>query len=54
MKDSLGGLYAFAGTVVPPLRERGVFRVEFEGTTLRDHLGLDHPDAQLPGERVGS
>jgi FMN-dependent oxidoreductase (nitrilotriacetate monooxygenase family) len=35
-----GGLDAFADTVVPLLQERGVFRTEYEGTTLREHLGL--------------
>jgi FMN-dependent oxidoreductase (nitrilotriacetate monooxygenase family) len=39
-----GGLDAFADRVVPLLQERGVFRTEYEGTTLRDHLGLAHPD----------
>lgn len=39
-----GGLDAFADTVVPLLQERGVFRADYEGTTLRDHLGLAHPD----------
>ncbi|HXY94155.1 MAG TPA: LLM class flavin-dependent oxidoreductase [Acidimicrobiia bacterium] len=29
--------------VVPVLRERGVFRLAYEGTTLRDHLGLARP-----------
>ncbi|MBQ0851975.1 NtaA/DmoA family FMN-dependent monooxygenase [Streptomyces sp. NPDC057620] len=41
-----GGLDAFADTVVPLLQERGVFRTEYEGTTLRDHLGLDRPAAR--------
>ena len=36
-----GGLDEFADTVVPLLQERGVFRTEYEGDTLRDHLGLD-------------
>ncbi|WP_327222660.1 NtaA/DmoA family FMN-dependent monooxygenase [Streptomyces platensis] len=49
-----GGLDAFADTVVPLLQERGVFRTEYEGTTLRDHLGLDHPDAEAPARRVAS
>jgi len=40
-----GGLDEFADTVVPLLQERGVFRSEYEGPTLRDHLGL-----ALPGE----
>jgi FMN-dependent oxidoreductase (nitrilotriacetate monooxygenase family) len=39
------GLDAFADTVVPLLQERGVFREDYTGTTLRDHLGLAHPDA---------
>jgi FMN-dependent oxidoreductase (nitrilotriacetate monooxygenase family) len=35
-----GGLDEFADTVVPLLQERGVFRTEYTGATLRDHLGL--------------
>jgi FMN-dependent oxidoreductase (nitrilotriacetate monooxygenase family) len=35
-----GGLDEFADTVVPLLQERGVFRTEYQGATLRDHLGL--------------
>ena len=35
-----GGLDEFADTVVPLLQERGTFRTEYEGTTLRGHLGL--------------
>lgn len=30
----------FVDLVVPELRERGLFRERYEGTTLRDHLGL--------------
>jgi FMN-dependent oxidoreductase (nitrilotriacetate monooxygenase family) len=40
-----GGLDTFADTVVPLLQEQGVFRADYEGTTLRDHLGLAQPDA---------
>ena len=36
-----GGLDEFADTVVPLLQERGSFRTEYTGTTLREHLGLD-------------
>ena len=36
-----GGLDRFADEVVPLLQERGVFRTEYTGTTLREHLGLD-------------
>lgn len=39
------GLDEFADKVVPLLQEQGVFRTEYEGTTLREHLGLTHPDA---------
>ncbi|GAQ59312.1 NtaA/DmoA family FMN-dependent monooxygenase [Streptomyces acidiscabies] len=39
-----GGLDDFADQVVPLLQEQGVFRTDYEGTTLRDHLGLAHPD----------
>ncbi|WP_329562305.1 NtaA/DmoA family FMN-dependent monooxygenase [Kitasatospora sp. NBC_01266] len=49
-----GGLDAFADTVVPLLQERGVFRTEYQGSTLRDHLGLAHPDADAASERVAS
>ncbi|WP_327307772.1 NtaA/DmoA family FMN-dependent monooxygenase [Streptomyces sp. NBC_01298] len=43
-----GGLDAFADTVVPLLQERGVFRREYEGPTLRDHLGLAAPRTLAP------
>ncbi|SDC71214.1 FMN-dependent oxidoreductase, nitrilotriacetate monooxygenase family [Geodermatophilus telluris] len=35
-----GGLDPFVDSVVPLLQERGVHRTEYEGTTLREHLGL--------------
>jgi FMN-dependent oxidoreductase (nitrilotriacetate monooxygenase family) len=38
-----GGLDEFADTVVPILQEWGRFRSEYEGPTLRDHLGLPLP-----------
>ncbi|WP_329129207.1 NtaA/DmoA family FMN-dependent monooxygenase [Streptomyces sp. NBC_01476] len=44
-----GGLDEFADTVVPLLQERGVFRHDYAGTTLRDHLGLRTPH---PGDAV--
>ena len=34
------GLAPFVDKVVPLLQERGVFRTDYTGTTLRDHLGL--------------
>lgn len=38
-----GGLDEFVDRVVPLLQERGVFRTEYRGTTLRSHLGLPEP-----------
>ncbi|MEV4161544.1 NtaA/DmoA family FMN-dependent monooxygenase [Nonomuraea dietziae] len=38
-----GGLDDFVDRVVPLLQERGVFRGEYTGTTLREHLGLGGP-----------
>jgi FMN-dependent oxidoreductase (nitrilotriacetate monooxygenase family) len=52
-----GGIDEFADTVVPLLQERGVFRSEYEGTTLRDHLGLAAPrkrDESHATERAAS
>ncbi|WP_206935203.1 LLM class flavin-dependent oxidoreductase [Roseococcus thiosulfatophilus] len=37
------GLERFIRLVVPELRRRGLFRTAYEGTTLRDHLGLPRP-----------
>ena len=38
-----GGLDEFVDRVVPLLQERGAFRTEYTGTTLRSHLGLPEP-----------
>ncbi|MBB3444544.1 LLM class flavin-dependent oxidoreductase [Rhizobium sp. BK379] len=38
-----GGLADFIELVVPELRRRGLFRTEYEGSTLRDNLGLKRP-----------
>ncbi|VBE81923.1 NtaA/DmoA family FMN-dependent monooxygenase [Burkholderia pseudomallei] len=44
MPDVLpGGLRDFVDGVVPILQRRGLFRTEYEGTTLRDHFGLPRP-----------
>ncbi|MEZ0049854.1 FMN-dependent oxidoreductase (nitrilotriacetate monooxygenase family) [Mycobacterium sp. MAA66] len=45
-----GGLDPFVDRVVPLLQERGTFRTDYTGVTLRDHLGL----AQLPQPSTGS
>lgn len=38
-----GGLEDFVDLVVPELQHRGLFGTKYEGTTLRDHLGLARP-----------
>jgi FMN-dependent oxidoreductase (nitrilotriacetate monooxygenase family) len=38
-----GGLDDFVDSVVPELQRRGLFRREYEGTTLRENLGLPRP-----------
>lgn len=43
MPDSYGvDLPRFVDEVVPILQERGLFHKDYEGETLRDHLGLDY------------
>ncbi|WP_349962715.1 LLM class flavin-dependent oxidoreductase [Rhizobium sp. ZPR3] len=37
------GLEVFVDEVVPILRRRGLFRKDYAGRTLRDHLGLSRP-----------
>jgi FMN-dependent oxidoreductase (nitrilotriacetate monooxygenase family) len=38
-----GGLEDFVAHVIPELQCRGLFRRDYEGTTLREHLGLPRP-----------
>jgi len=44
-----GQFDAFARLVVPILQERGLFRADYTGTTLRDHLGLKRVSRRLSG-----
>ncbi|MDX3663205.1 LLM class flavin-dependent oxidoreductase [Streptomyces sp. ID05-26A] len=41
------GLERFADEVLPILRQRGLFRTEYTGTTLREHYGLKRPAGQF-------
>ena len=41
------GFRDFVDLVVPELQQRGLFRHDYEGETLRDHLGLKRPE-RLP------
>jgi hypothetical protein len=38
------GFTDFVDLVVPILQERGLFRADYAGRTLRDHLGLGRPE----------
>lgn len=38
-----GGLRDFIDLVIPELQQRGLFRTEYQGSMLRDHLGLPRP-----------
>jgi FMN-dependent oxidoreductase (nitrilotriacetate monooxygenase family) len=40
--------------VIPELRRRGLFRTEYTGTTLRDHLGLTRPESSLTRAGAGA
>ena len=40
-----GGLESVVRLLVPELQRRGLFRTEYTGATLRDHLGLTRPSA---------
>jgi FMN-dependent oxidoreductase (nitrilotriacetate monooxygenase family) len=42
-----GGVEDFVRLVVPELQRRGIFRKEYAGTTLREHLGLPRPGNQF-------
>jgi FMN-dependent oxidoreductase (nitrilotriacetate monooxygenase family) len=42
-----GGFDVFVDEVLPILRERGLFRTEYAGRTLREHYGLDRPASQF-------
>jgi FMN-dependent oxidoreductase (nitrilotriacetate monooxygenase family) len=44
------GLDEFIDQVIPVLQERGLFRTEYEGTTLRENLGLKRPPSCYANE----
>ncbi|GAA4961036.1 LLM class flavin-dependent oxidoreductase [Kineococcus glutinatus] len=45
-------LEAFVDHVVPILRDRGLFRREYTGSTLREHYGLPRPASSVAAGRV--
>jgi len=46
-----GALDDFCNLVMPELRKRGLVRTEYEGTTLREHLGLPRPVSRYDSAR---
>jgi hypothetical protein len=42
----------FIDEVLPILRDRGLARTEYEGTTLREHLGIPKPVNRHTAERL--
>jgi N-acetyl-S-(2-succino)cysteine monooxygenase len=45
-----GGFADFVNLVVPELQRRGLFRTEYTGSTLRDHLGLRRPELRFAAQ----
>jgi alkanesulfonate monooxygenase SsuD/methylene tetrahydromethanopterin reductase-like flavin-dependent oxidoreductase (luciferase family) len=41
-----GGLNDFVELVIPEMQRRGLFRTEYTGRTLREHLGLPRPPSR--------
>ena len=48
------GLDEFVDRVVPELQRRGLFRREYEGTTLREHLGLPRPENRFFAQKAAA
>jgi alkanesulfonate monooxygenase len=49
-----GALDDFVTLVIPELQRRGLFRTEYEGRTLREHLGLKRPESRHRKAIAGS
>jgi alkanesulfonate monooxygenase len=44
-------LNEFVDVVVPELQSRGLFRTAYDGTTLREYLGLERPLNRFAAKR---
>jgi FMN-dependent oxidoreductase (nitrilotriacetate monooxygenase family) len=47
-----GGLDDFVDLVIPELQSRGLFRADYEGTTLRENMGLERPPSRYAAAGV--
>lgn len=52
--QSVGDIREFVDGVVPELQRRGLFRKAYEGSTLREHLGLPKPQFQSAKDAAGA
>jgi hypothetical protein len=43
MGGTPGAFDEFVDQVVPILQKRGLYRTDYQGSTLREHLGLPYP-----------
>lgn len=46
-----GGIREFVDEVVPLLQQAGIYRREYTGSTLREHLGLERPEHEAVQQR---
>ncbi|MEA2771785.1 MAG: hypothetical protein QOD93_4747 [Acetobacteraceae bacterium] len=49
---SPGGLEDFVNMVVPEMQRRGLYRTSYEGSTLRNNLGLPRPEHPQSGKQA--
>jgi N-acetyl-S-(2-succino)cysteine monooxygenase len=49
-----GGFEDFTNLVIPELQRRGLFRTEYTGRTLREHLGLRRPENRYAQQRLAA
>ncbi len=49
-----GGFEDFVNFVIPELQRRGLFRTEYTGRTLREHLGLKRPENRYAKQRLSA
>ena len=48
-----GGLEAIVDLLIPELQKRGLFRKDYEGSTLREHLEVDRPSRSGAAAKAG-
>ena len=49
-----GSLTDFVDMVIPELQRRGLFRTEYESTTLRGNLGLPTPTSRWQSQPIAA